>query len=58
MDNLNISDFGLKKITAKEATKVNGGGFPWGPVITIALAVEENWEEIKKGYNEEMASDG
>lgn len=58
MDDYKLSDFGVEELNTNKSTNINGGAFPWGPFIPIALAIEENWDEIKKGYNEEMNSDG
>jgi len=33
MKNYKLSNFDVEVLNTKEAAKINGGSFPWGPVL-------------------------
>jgi hypothetical protein len=55
MQNIELQNFGLLELDRSEALAVNGGqwyGLLKGiTVLGVANAIIENWDDIKKGFN-------
>lgn len=51
MKTLDLKNFGVQEMDARDLTKVDGGGWQWDVIFYIGEKIIENWDDVQGTSN-------